>query len=421
LFFKKISYLLIINDFEFIYLDTVSNVNQLPVKHFPLPANPNGEWFSGKYTIQTNHWGIDSITSKMEMERIRFDDNKIVVATHSNTIEIFDSATGAWKESLQGHMDWVWDFAFNQTHLVSASCDHSLILWELSPEVSSNYPPSSSSFALNFNTSHLNVNTNDTVNNHTHSHHHHHHHRNEESPDEMDEPSMASETKQLQKYIGHDGWVQCVQFDSQKIVSGSGDQSVRVWDMETAKCLTTLQGHLSFVYCLQYGDNFVVSGSGGIDKSIKLWDIRMKQSIGTLEGHTATIMCLLFHDTVLASGSFDKTIKVWDLRMKKCRYTLKGHSSAVGCLHFAYPQSSSPGPPPFVSTSSFYSSPSHFSSPVLVSGSHDSTVKLWDFETGELKHTLSAHSGVVVGVKMSEDSLISCSVDKTIKKWKFLS
>jgi len=338
------------------------------VESFQLPATGATDWFKGPYSLKTHRWGQESLSAKMEVERIRFDDTKVVVATHSNTVEIFHLESGRWIDSLNGHLDWVWDFAFNDQFLVSASCDHTLMLWQLSTNVSnpSGFPNYMGGFDP-FGYGHGGY-----------------------------PYAQGGGSRQLQKYVGHEGWVQCVQFDDQKIVSGSGDQTLKIWDVETAKTLSTLHGHLSFVYCLQYDQNTIVSGSGGLDKTMKLWDIRTGACLATLDGHTATVMNLLFRDNLLVSGSFDKTIKLWDLRMRRSTNTLIGHSSAVGCVHFRTPTSKE-----------------------LVSGSHDNTVKVWDTKLGTLEHTISAHTGVVVGVQVVDDGLVTCSVDRTVRRWKF--
>jgi WD40 repeat protein len=41
--------------------------------------------------------------------------------------------------------------------------------------------------------------------------------------------------------------VRCIDFDDVKVVSGSDDMSIKVWDLETRKCITTLLGHSNYV------------------------------------------------------------------------------------------------------------------------------------------------------------------------------
>ena len=56
----------------------------------------------------------------------------------------------------------------------------------------------------------------------------------------------------------------------------------------------------------------------------------------------------------------------------------------------------------------------------LASGSEDNTIKLWDIDTGKLRHTLSGLSDAVNSVSISPDgrTLASGSDDKTIKLWR---
>lgn len=71
-----------------------------------------------------------------------------------------------------------------------------------------------------------------------------------------------------------------------KIVSGSRDHTIKIWDQTTLECKHTLRGHTASVLCLQYDDEILVSG--GSDKTVLIWDFSMfgsknkkkKRSIG---------------------------------------------------------------------------------------------------------------------------------------------
>jgi WD40 repeat protein len=64
--------------------------------------------------------------------------------------------------------------------------------------------------------------------------------------------------------------VYCLQFDRQKLVSGSRDNSIKVWDMGSGKCVRTIHGHDQSVLCLQYDlNNRLISGSS--DAKIIEW------------------------------------------------------------------------------------------------------------------------------------------------------
>jgi WD40 repeat protein len=72
---------------------------------------------------------------------------------------------------------------------------------------------------------------------------------------------------------GHTDWVRSVCAAGNKIISGSRDKTIRVWDMDTGECLRTLQGHTSSVYglcTLCTVGNKIISASE--DKTIRIWD-----------------------------------------------------------------------------------------------------------------------------------------------------
>ena len=79
----------------------------------------------------------------------------------------------------------------------------------------------------------------------------------------------------LKTLDGHNHWVSSVGYspDGQFIVSGSFDQSIKIWDAETGQCLNTLVGHNNWIHNVGYSPDgqFIVSGSSG-DHSIKIWD-----------------------------------------------------------------------------------------------------------------------------------------------------
>lgn len=60
---------------------------------------------------------------------------------------------------------------------------------------------------------------------------------------------------------GHLDAVYCIQFDSTKIISGSRDRTIKIWDLATNACTHTLEGHSGSVLCLQFNEKYIVSGS----------------------------------------------------------------------------------------------------------------------------------------------------------------
>lgn len=93
---------------------------------------------------------------------------------------------------------------------------------------------------------------------------------------------------------GHDDHViTCLQFSGNRIVSGSDDNTLKVWSAVTGKCLRTLVGHTGGVWSSQMSGNLIISGS--TDRTLKVWDAESGMCKHTLYGHTSTVRCMHLH------------------------------------------------------------------------------------------------------------------------------
>ena len=84
--------------------------------------------------------------------------------------------------------------------------------------------------------------------------------------------------------------------------------------MNTGDCVKTFTGHQYTVMSLQFDSNKIVSGSA--DQTIKIWDVKTGQCSNTLPGHTEVVMSVKFDATKIVSGSADKTVVVWDFQRR---------------------------------------------------------------------------------------------------------
>lgn len=82
----------------------------------------------------------------------------------------------------------------------------------------------------------------------------------------------------------------CLLGFSLRVVSGSRDATLRVWDIETGQCLHVLMGHVAAVRCVQYDGRRVVSGA--YDFMVKVWDPETETCLHTLQGHTNRVYSL---------------------------------------------------------------------------------------------------------------------------------
>ncbi|EGR47919.1 uncharacterized protein TRIREDRAFT_63240, partial [Trichoderma reesei QM6a] len=200
----------------------------------------------------------------------------------------------------------------------------------------------------------------------------------------------------LQTLEGHASTVESVAFstDLMQIASGSGDRTIKVWDITTGACIQTLEGHTHTVCAVAFTADSRRIVSGSDDKTIKIWDLATGACHRTLRGHTDGVQNIaLLENDQIASTSQDATIKIWDMETGSCLQTLKGHTDWV-------------------------TSVAPLAGGLVASGGRDRTIKIWDVATGYCHETLEGHTGSVTSlVTLANGQLISGSGDKTVRLW----
>nr|XP_033806007.1 F-box/WD repeat-containing protein 7-like isoform X1 [Geotrypetes seraphini] len=229
---------------------------------------------------------------------------------------------------------------------------------------------------------------------------------------------------------GHDDHViTCLQFCGNRIVSGSDDNTLKVWSAITGECVQTLVGHTGGVWSSQMRENIVVSGS--TDRTLKVWNADSGECIHTLYGHTSTVRCMHLHGNRVVSGSRDATLRLWDIETGQCLHVLMGHVAAVRCVQYdgkkvvsgAYDYTVKVWDPETETcihtlqghTNRVYSL--QFDGTHIVSGSLDTSIRVWDVESGNCLHTLMGHQSLTSGMELRHSTLVSGNADSTVKIW----
>ncbi|KAJ3319967.1 SCF ubiquitin ligase complex subunit cdc4 [Boothiomyces sp. JEL0866] len=213
--------------------------------------------------------------------------------------------------------------------------------------------------------------------------------------------------------------VTSLQFDGDNIISGSDDHTIHIYDTKTGLLVKKLEGHAGGVWALQYWKSTLVSGS--TDRTVRVWDMDTEECTHVFDGHTSTVRCLLIitpqmnsegvlepSEPLIVTGSRDATLRVWRLPNPKddkkwnpltgyqnpyFKFLFTGHTNSVRAIAG--------------------------SGNVLVSGSYDTTVRVWNLDTGECSFICEGHREKVYSIGYCHElkRAVSGSMDATVRVW----
>ena len=112
---------------------------------------------------------------------------------------------------------------------------------------------------------------------------------------------------------GHTSTVRCVKFiDKYRVVSGSRDSKLRIWDLRAGACTAILEGHTRSIRNLAVTGNVIVSGS--YDTTARVWSLDEGRCLKVLTGHSKDIYSVVADGKRVFTGSLDTSIRVWDIQ-----------------------------------------------------------------------------------------------------------
>lgn len=169
---------------------------------------------------------------------------------------------------------------------------------------------------------------------------------------------------------GHQLQVNSVAFspDGKLLASASYDRTIRLWqisalagsqtELQNRPCyslLATLSGHAWAVLTVAFSPDGQILATGSDDNTIKLWEVNTGQLICTLVGHSWSVVAVAFtaDGETLLSASCDKTVKLWRVSTAEEIVTLSGHVDSVSAVAVSKVRQ------------------------LIASGSRDKTIKLW--------------------------------------------
>lgn len=228
----------------------------------------------------------------------------------------------------------------------------------------------------------------------------------------------------LRTFTGHTAEVTCVTLSEDKCyaLSGSMDKTLKLWQVETGDCLRTFEGHANTIYSVSLSPDgrYALSGSSGkIEQQengiIKLWQAETGYCLYTIEWPIARVLSLCFNPDgrSFLAGTIEQDnnkiaglVRLVEVNTGRCLRTFRGHTHTVNSVYF--------------SSNGRYA---------LSGGSEQNNnreggiIKLWEIETGRCLRTFQGHGSGVTSVCFSMDGryILSGSRDQKVKWWDVLS
>jgi F-box and WD-40 domain protein MET30 len=288
-------------------------------------------------------------------------DNILATGSYDASIKIWDLDTGEEIRTLRGHTMGIRCLQFDDTKLISGSLDMSLKVWNWrTGECLSTYTGHSNGvISLHFHGNLLASGSSD----HT-------------------ARVWNFSDKSVFCLRGHTDWINAVNIDaaSRTLFTASDDCTVKLWDLDTKKCIRTYEGHVghvqqivalppefdaeeegpshaaspsssqetseapSFTAPSDNGENTLFSSqpcrplppryilTSALDATIRLWETTSGRCVRTYFGHVEGVWALAADTLRIVSGAHDRTVKIWDPRSGKSEKTFAGHAGPVTCI-----------------------------------------------------------------------------------------
>lgn len=194
---------------------------------------------------------------------------------------------------------------------------------------------------------------------------------------------------------GHTDVVYKVRLQGNYLVSVSADRTVRVWDLRTQRSLhRPLVGHTGSVTAVQLdaAAQHDVIFTGDIDGNVMIWRFSTGEAVKTIaEAHCEGVLSLHFDQRYLVTGGRDGKIKLWSRH-----YLEVDHTDVPEC---AVRPAERNGFPEYSLLATFEGHHAAVNAlklkdDVIVSGSGDSTICIWNLRNGEILHKINNQSGV---------------------------
>ncbi|MCG7853377.1 MAG: WD40 repeat domain-containing protein [Methanosarcinaceae archaeon] len=182
-----------------------------------------------------------------------------------------------------------------------------------------------------------------------------------------------------------------------RLAVSCGENAVRVWDLAKNECVACLEDHIIAAVAISAdGKRMALAGGTKEDHSISVYEVQTLTRLACLTGHDAGLFSIAMtpDGKRAVSGSYDQRVGVWDLERFECLGLHQMHSAWVGAVDIT--------------------PDGHFA----VSGSGDGSLRLWDLER-DRTIALKGHMKPIDSVAVSADGLycLSAGNEGGVRLW----
>jgi len=203
----------------------------------------------------------------------------------------------------------------------------------------------------------------------------------------------------MKVFAGHSGAIAAGKWfhSGKKLVTGSEDGSMRIWDPKNGNTITNINGplfHESGVVSLAINADDTLILSGSSDSKACLTRVDSGKIVNKFTGHTESVETVAFAPTLplVVTGSLDNKVIIWDANTTQQRQICQ-HDDGIVKVKFHTQHSE-----------------------LLYTASLDSAIRLWDIRSGTRIRKWTGHLDNILDFDLhpSGDIILSASEDKTV-------
>jgi cytochrome c len=198
--------------------------------------------------------------------------------------------------------------------------------------------------------------------------------------------------------VGHGGMIRTIDMspDDRRVLTGSFDYSVILWDFGNQQEIARLDGHDGPVTNVDYLSNGNRALTASDDMTVILWDIAKQSPIFRFIGHSHKVMTVAASagDDVAASGGWDHQVIIWDLISGERKRSIKTKAPVNSVVFLG-------------------------STGRIAIGGHDRTIRVYEISTGKFLGKMEGHQMGITQLSSSESGqqLLSASIDGSMRLW----